>query len=273
MTVVLLALASAASFGAMTVFVRLGLRGGSAATGALAMIAWGTAIAVVAALPEHDLHRAWAFLLAGLIAPGCSQVLFTLAVREAGASRTSVTVSGAPLVAVGIALVVLGEPVRPLLVLGALLIVAGGVALAAERDRPEHLRRSALVFAVGAATLFAVRDDLTRALHAHASPTTAAAATFLGGLLVTSLWARRPPSRVELRRLAPAGICFGISYLCLFEAYFHGRVSVVSPLAATESLWTVALAALLLRAEGVGLRVAAGAVCVVAGGVLIGLGQ
>jgi drug/metabolite transporter (DMT)-like permease len=184
MTVILLALAAAASFGAMTVAIRFGLQGGNAATGALAMVVWGAAVAVVAALPAHDLHRTWQFFLAGLIAPGCSQVLFTIAVREAGPSRTSVTVGAAPLVAVGIALLFLDEPVRLPLVLGALAIVGGGVALASERGRPDHLRMGALVFAFGAMVLFAVRDDITRALHAHASPEAAAAATFLGGVVV-----------------------------------------------------------------------------------------
>ena len=71
--------------------------------------------------------------------------------------------------------------------------------------------------------------------------------------------------------LAPAGVLFGLSYVCLFEAYFHGRVSVVSPLVATESLWGVGLSALLIRqTEGVGRRLALGALLVVAGGVLIG---
>jgi hypothetical protein len=48
-------------------------------------------------------------------------------------------------------------------------------------------------------------------------------------------------------------------------------VSVVSPLVATESLWGVGLSALLIRnAEGMGRRVAIGALLVVAGGVVIG---
>jgi drug/metabolite transporter (DMT)-like permease len=158
-------------------------------------------------------------------------------------------------------------------VLGALAIVLGGVALASERERPEHVRAAALLFAVGATVFFAVRDNIVRALHAHANPEAAAAATFLGGLVVALLWARKPPSRRELTRLAPAGICFGISYICLFEAYFRGRVSVVSPLVATESLWGVGLSALLLRHERVGKRLALGALLVVAGGVLIGLGR
>jgi drug/metabolite transporter (DMT)-like permease len=59
--------------------------------------------------------------------------------------------------------------------------------------------------------------------------------------------------------------------VCLFEAYYRGPVTVVSPLVATESLWGVALAAIVLgRSERVGVRVAAGAVLIVAGGVLIG---
>ena len=273
MTPVLLALAAAATFGAMTVAIRIGLRGGNAAGAALAMLLWATALAVFAALPQHDFHRGWEFFLAGLLAPGCSQVLFTLSVKEAGPSRTSVVVGAAPLVAVAIALLFLDEPVRLLLVLGALAVVGGGITLASERDRPEHVRALALLYAVGAMTLFAIRDDIVRALHAHANPEAAAAATFLGGVAVGLVWARRLPTRGELGRLAPAGILFGVSYLCIFEAYFRGRVSVVSPLVATESLWAVGLSALLLSHERVGQRVAFGALLVVVGGVLIGVGR
>jgi drug/metabolite transporter (DMT)-like permease len=57
--------------------------------------------------------------------------------------------------------------------------------------------------------------------------------------------------------------------VCTFEAYFRSRVSVVSPLIATESLWGVALAALVLRHERVGRRIVLGAVLVVAGAALI----
>jgi len=269
MSAVLLSLVSAACFGAMTVAIRLGVRGG-AATGALAMVGWGTALTVLAALPAHDLRRSWQFFLAGLLAPGCSQVLFTRAVLVAGPSRTSITVGAAPLVAVTVAFLFLGEPVRPPLVLGALAIVGGGVALASERDRPEHVRAIGLAFAVGATVFFAVRDNIVRALHAHANPETAAAATMLAGLVVTALWARRLPDASQVRRLAPAGLLFGLSYICLFEAYFRGRVSVVSPLVATESLWGVTLSALLVRHERVGPRLAVGALLVVAGGGLIG---
>lgn len=272
MTVVLLALGSAALFGGMTVAVRFGLRGVPDAGGAaVATIIPALVVALIAATYRHDFHHAWPFLLAGLLAPGGSQMLFTLAVREIGASRTSVAVGAAPLVAVAIALVFLGEPLRTPLVLGALAVVTGGVLLAAERDRPGHLRARGLLYAAGAAALFATRDNVVRALHAQASPQTAAAATLVAGTLVALAWTRRVPTRVELTRLAPAGVMFGLSYVLLFEAYWRGRVSVVSPLVATESLWGVGLSALLIRhTEGVGRRLAVGALLVVAGSALIG---
>ena len=272
MTAVLLALASAALFGGMTIAVRIGLRdGGDAGGAALATVLPALAVALVAATFRHDVHHVWPFFLAGLLAPGASQILFTLGIREIGASRTSVTVGAAPLAAVAIALVFLGEPLRIPLVVGALGVVAGGVLLAAERDRPGHLRGRGLLYAAAAAALFATRDNLVRALHAQASPETAAAATLGAGTLVAALWARRPPTKRELGRLAPAGILFGLSYVCLFEAYWRGRVTVVSPLVATESLWGVALAALLIRqTEGMGRRLAVGALLIVAGGAIIG---
>ena len=66
--------------------------------------------------------------------------------------------------------------------------------------------------------------------------------------------------RADARAFAPAGLLFGLSYVCLFEAYYRGLVTVVSPLVATESLWGVALSAVVLgRSERVGVRLVAGA--------------
>jgi drug/metabolite transporter (DMT)-like permease len=270
--VVLLALGSAALFGAMTVGVRLGLRGlDEAGAVALATILPALAVALVAAGIRHDFHGVWPFLLAGILAPGGSQLLFTLAVGEIGASRTSVALGAAPLAAVVIALVFLSEPVRIPLLLGALGVVAGGILLAAERDRPGHLRARGLLYAGAAAVCFATRDNIVRALHGHAAPETAAAATLVAGTVVALLVTRRLPTSRELRRLTPAGLAFGLSYVLLFEAYWRGRVTVVSPLVATESLWGVLLSYLLIRhTEGVGRRLAVGAVLIVAGGALIG---
>jgi drug/metabolite transporter (DMT)-like permease len=178
----------------------------------------------------------------------------------------------APLVSVTIALAVLGEPARAPLIAGAVLVVAGGVELARERERPAHLRRVGLVYALAGATLFAIRDNLVRHLAGRTPvpPGVAAAAALLGGGVLVALWARRGFSSRWLPFL-PAGLLFGGSYVSLFEAYYRGRVTVVAPLVAIESLVGVALSVLLLRdSELVGKRLVLGAGLIVAGGALIG---
>ena len=217
-------------FGGMTVALRIALvRIPGAEAAAAATVITGLAVCLVAAGVEGapgDVDRSgvWAFALAGILAPGGSQILFTLAIRDAGASRTSVAVGAAPLVSVAMALTLLGEPPQPELIAGAALVVAGGLALAFEKTPPEHVRRIGLVYAVGATVLFASRDNLVRHLSSgEVPPATAAAATLLTGALVTLLFARGFPSRSRLAAFAPAGLCFGLSYVFLFEAFFHGR--------------------------------------------------
>ena len=236
-------------FGAATVGIRVGLRRApdavfaSLVTGTVALV-----VALAAALAfARDLGGVWPFALAGILAPGTSQVLFVAAVGMAGASRVSVVVGTAPLVAGLIAIVFLDEPVRAGLVVGALLIVVGGVALISERVRPEDFRAAGALLA--------------------------GTACMAGFQLVRGLPSRGTAAR-SFRALAPAGVLFGLSYLALFAAYNRGRVTVVSPLVATESLWGVLISVLLLRSsELVGRRLVAGALLVVVGGVLIGLAR
>jgi drug/metabolite transporter (DMT)-like permease len=280
---VLLAVVSAALFGAMTVALRVALRRSSdAELGAAVTIGTACVLAValaIAAGPDDlPLGELSLFLLAGVLAPGGSQLLFTMAVRDAGASRASVVVGTAPLVAVAIALLVFDEPFRLPLVVGAVLIVAGGIALVLERGRPEHLKAVGLAFAFACTALFAARDNFVRWFSGETTieALPGAATTLLGGTLVATAYllaARRGiPSVRGASPFLAVGLLFGLSYVALFEAYYRGRVSVVSPIVATETLWGVGLSALLLRrTELVGRRLALGAVLIVAGGVLIGV--
>ena len=281
MTPIVLGALSAFLFGAMTVFVRIALRTGVAPeAGTLFTILPALAVTAVpaAAHGEWGLANAWPFLLAGLLAPGVSQILFTFAVRDAGASRTSVMVGTAPLFAVAIAFVFLDEPLVAGLVLGSVLIVAGGIVLASERGRPEHFRRLGLLFAVGGTIAFATRDNLVRWLGTEATdvePGLAAFATMLAGAALAAGFValtRAPLTRRAASAFLPAALCYGLSYVLLFEAFYRGLVSVVSPIVATESLWGVTLSWLILRqSERVGPRLFAGAGLVVAGGILIGV--
>jgi drug/metabolite transporter (DMT)-like permease len=286
-TTVALACASAALFGAMSVAVRFAVRNsGDAELGSLAMSSLAfalTAIVGLIATRDLDLTGIWPFLLAGLLAPGLSQVFFVRAVREVGAARSSVLMGTAPLVAVAIALIFLNEPARAPLLVGAGLIVLGGIALAHERVRPADFRRLGVLFAVITTVLFAVRDNVLRSYtkdtHVHAL--VAAPVSLLAGTAAISLYlvATRGSSWSrglgrQLVPFLPAAVLFGVSYLALFGAYYRGGVTVVNPLVATESLWGLAFALLLLRrTELIGRWLILGAGLVVAGGVLIGVSR
>jgi uncharacterized membrane protein len=263
----------------MSVALRIALdRDPDVALGTIATAATALAVALVAVAaeaPSRGLHLSptWPFLLAGLLSPGAAQILVTAAIRESGSSRVSMVFGTAPLVSVTIALVVLGEPASAPLIVGAVLVVAGGVELGRERERPAHLSRIGLAYAFAGATLFAIRDNLVRHLavgRTAVPPAVAAAAALLGGTVLIALWAREGIDRRWLR-FVPAGLLFGASYVSLFEAYYRGRVTIVAPLVAIESLVGVGLSALLLRhSELVGKRLVFGAALIVAGGALIG---
>ena len=93
--------------------------------------------------------------------------------------------------------------------------------------------------------------------------------------LVAGRWSRsRDAARADRAgaSLPSAGVFFGLSRRLPFEAYWRGRVSVVSPLVATESLWGVGLSVLLIRqTEGVGRKLAFGALLVVLGSAVLGV--
>jgi drug/metabolite transporter (DMT)-like permease len=277
-----------ALFGALAVAIRSGLkRGADPEAGAIVVAGIGLAVSAVLAVPSavtEDVRVAdlWPFLLVGALAPGASQIIFILAVRDAGPSRASILIGTAPLMSVAIALVALDEPFDPLLVLGTALVVSGGAALARERTRPEHFRALGAVLALACAVLFAVRDNVARwaARDAHPPALVAATVSLAAAftiILAYLLIARRDVLRTRLRPALPAfaaaGVALGLSYDSLLEAFDRGRVSIVAPLNATQSLWAVVLSALVIgrRSEAIGPRLVTAGLLVVAGGALIGI--
>jgi drug/metabolite transporter (DMT)-like permease len=256
-------------------------RSQDALVGAFATALSGFCVCAAVALVGREWGgELWPYLLAGLLAPGGAQLLFVLGVREAGPARASVVAGAAPLVAVTIAILALGEPASAPLLIGAVAIVGGGLALVAERARPEHFRAIGLVYAFGCTILFATRDNVVRHIASDSTvpPQLAAATTILSGTVLVFLVliaARRGRVLTDICREGPPfvlpGVFWGASYAFLFEAFYRSRVTVVSPLVATESLFAVLLALLLLRrTELVSRHLVLGTSLVVVGGALIG---
>ena len=286
MLAVFFAALSGALFGALAVAVRRGLRRG-ADPEAGAFVVAGTALAAsaAAALVEWGRLRPgqlWPFLVAGFIVPGASQILFIKAVRDVGPSRAAILIGTAPLMSVLIALTILGEPFHPELAAGTVLVVAGGAALTRERIRPHDFKALGAALALSCAGLFAVRDNLVRwaargqhppPLLAAATSMLAAAALLLAYLLVFRRRGLLPRLRAAAPAFAPAGLALAVAYASLFEAFDRGRVSVVAPLNATQSLWAVVFAAAFVgrAGEAIGRRLVVAGLLIVSGGALIGV--
>lgn len=285
MDAVVLGALAGALFGLFAVTVRRGLgRGVDPEVGAVVILGVATLAAAVASLPvlgEAEAGELWPFLAIGVLVPGVSQILFVLAVRDAGPSRAAILIGTAPLISVTLALALLDEPFRPALLVATALVVAGGAVLAAEQVRPASFRRIGIVFGLTCAVLFAVRDNVVRwaSQELGPPPVLAAAVSLLGALAcVTSYLVL--VRRQRLRRVlgpatlafAPAGAVLGVAYVSLVVAFDRGRVGVVAPLNATQSLWAVAFAAVLVgRDEAIGRHTVLAGALVVAGGALIGV--
>jgi drug/metabolite transporter (DMT)-like permease len=282
---ILLGLLAGCLFGAMTVAVRAGLlRGGEPAVGSVVVASSAFAIAVVLALPSATggipVGELWPFFAIGILVPGLSQIVVILAVRDAGPSRAAILIGMAPLLSVVLALLLLDEPLRPVLLAGTALVVAGGAVLALERGRPEGFRVLGVVLALVCAAVFAVRDNGVRwaAREFDAPALQASAASLLAATIATSAYvlvAHRSKVRGALRTtipaFLPAGVVLGCAYGALVTGFDRGRVGIVAPLNATQSLWGVAFASLLYAgADAIGRRTVLAGALVVAGGALIG---
>ena len=286
MDAVLLGLLAGALFGAMTVAVRAGLlRGGDAAVGGVVIASSAFVVAALLALPSIvtdglDLGALWPFAAVGLFVPGLSQLLFILAVRYAGASRTAILVGTAPLGSVLLAMALLDEPLRPVLLAGTALIVAGGAALVLDPGRPAGYRTIGVVLALACAALFAGRDNAVRwiARDDDVPPLQATAATLLAATVSTALYVAftrrdvfRSVVQTSARAFVPAGILLAFAYGALVTGFDRGDVGIVAPLNATQSLWGVAFAALVYgQREAIGRRTVLASVLIVLGGALIG---
>jgi drug/metabolite transporter (DMT)-like permease len=281
--VVLLAAGAALSFGALAVTIRLALVPGiDAEAASLVTTVVAGLFCVALALASGDFsdlawRDTWPFFVTGLFAPGISQILFTRSIGLIGPSRTAVLVGVAPVLSAAIAVTLLGEPLRGALVLGTILVVAGGMLLVRERGGVQALLSLSVGLGLTAALLFAVRDNLVRwAARGNEVPGFVAASASLASaaIVIRLAVALRPCAGARIRRATRpfllSGLVYGVSYACLYSAFDHGRVTVVAPLVATESLFAVLISMVVLRrSERIGPRLLIAAALVVGGGALI----
>jgi drug/metabolite transporter, DME family len=280
---VLLACVAGLFLGALNITTRRGLaRSQDIEAGSAVMTLVAFVVVAPFALASGDALDAgelWPFLLLGAFVPGVSLLMVVHAVRAAGASRAGILFGMAPLFSALFAVIAFGEPFQLALAIGTLLVVAGGVVLALEGERPADYRAYGAVLAVTVAAGFGLRDNIARAVGEDVTvdPLAQSTVVMLGGslLLVANLLRKPAPFRRLRDAFLPffwSGVVLAVGQGALFEALDRARVTVVAPLVGTGVLWTVVLSAIFIgRSELIGRRLIVVALLVVAGGTLVGV--
>ena len=281
MTAALLALAAALGFALARVALKRALPHTTALTAVITSIVFtGSVLLAVAAFtaPLSKLATAavWPFAVAGLLAPGLARLLVYVGIDRVGAARSSAVMPIGPFSAILLAIAFLGERPSGTLLLGAACIVAGTFLLSRQERGGPTWRRRDLAFPLLGAVAFGLRDVISRwGLQSFAYPTLAAlVATATSAVCIAAFAGRR---RGELRAdragvgfLLVTGTFEALGSLALWIALSVGQVSVVTPLAHAQPIFTVGLAALLLRdVEQVTWRVAVAAPIMVAGAIAV----
>lgn len=288
--VYLLALVPAVLWGFSPILSKRGMaNGGSTLQASLTVVVvdgtlyWGALFARhgVGVGAGLSLAPAALFLGAGVVGTALGRLAVFAGVDRVGASINSAVISTRPLFATLLAVLVLGEPVTPVTVVGVVVLVAGLGVLAVSRGGDlTGWRPRELLFPLAAAAAFGA-GNVARKFGFEAFPGVsvleAVALNESGALLALAAYAAVASHDAVLdapRRtyayFAGSGTVTAVALFALFAALDVGRVVVVDPLAATAPLFTTVFAAVLLRdLERVTRGVVLGAALVVLGAALV----
>ena len=277
-----IALASAACFGAALIVVHYGLRYGGSYAGARVSLSTSFLLWWAIAPFQLDLS-AWhwgaaaIFAVVGLFYPAAVTVLTNESNRLLGPTLTGTIGSTAPLFATALAVLVLGETLTPAIVIGGSMIVAA-LVLMSWRGSPQASGGWKLMLPIGGAMLRGLAQTLSKlGLNLWPTPFSAALINYtVSGVAIWGVTLARPAAPGEYRLRAggakwfmAAGTLNAVAVLLLYQALHTGRVSVVAPLVALYPLFTLLYSALFLKSEALTRRIVIGALCAVAGVVVL----
>jgi uncharacterized membrane protein len=272
-----LALASALCSAIATILIQQGLRTSNFFAGfwinvVVGTIALWSAVALFVPGAEYSWRAVPYFAISGVVGTAAGRLFRVLAIEKVGASVTASISNLTPLIATGLAIVLLGEDVTLPILVGTLVIVAGTVLLSLSGKyvgfHPRHL-----VHPILSASCFGVVQVIRKIGLAHAGPLFGAAVNMTTALVVSTAFVlatgNRDALRCDRRSLlffVAGGIAENAGVLLLLVALGFGDVSVVIPLSGTTPLFVLLLAYIFPSGlERLSWRLLVGAVLVVAG--------
>jgi len=220
----------------------------------------------------------WVFLAVGIFHPLFSLYLAFEATKRMGPT-VAATISGTtPLFATAIAVLVMGEHITIVFLMGTIGIIVGIMILSWKREEHIEWALPALLFPLGASALRGVVQNIGKfGLQLLSSPYFACLVTFqisfFGAVLIYRYRMGHLPFRLPLNGVIWSGLsgaCLAVGFLSMYAALSHGRVVLVSPIMATFPLYAL-LISLLFRQERFRLRILIGMILVVGGVIWISI--
>ena len=273
----LMALSSALCTASATILIQRGLRGSTFYAGAWinvvvgAVAAWSAAAWLVP-IEEFTWRAVPYFALSGLIGTTGGRLFRIFAIQKVGAPVASAVNNMTPLVASGLAILLLGERVTGPIVGGTLVIVAGTILLSLS-GRYIGFRVRDLSYPFIAASCFGTVQILRKLGLASAGPLLGATINVTAALIAVTAFVAASGnlgslrcSRRSLLYFIGGGIAENGGVFLLLLALGFGDVSVVIPLAGTAPLFVLGLAYLIPSERGkLGWRIVAGVALIVLG--------
>jgi uncharacterized membrane protein len=281
---VFLALAAAFLFAWIAIFTKKGLAYGNVHQSVV--FTFGADLAFLACLlviTQPAFRISWAglglFVFDGLLAMVGAAILF-VSVHRLGPAIAYPIKNAAPLPALLLAVLFLGEQPGLPVVLGALLTAAGVIALSLQPVKGGIPWKLDTLISVLSAFIFALDNIIRRvALQEVNTPLVGLFVAVLVAFVCALGWDATAPSP-SLLKIKPraalffgaAGLCQGIGLVGLYIALQIGLVSVVVPLYNLSPLFVLVLSWLFLKGvEKITGRILVGTLAIVSGVILIGL--
>jgi transporter family protein len=237
-------------------------------------------VALTVGIPEVAVTALVAIVVTGIVQPIMRHCHYT-GIHKIGTSRAVTLRNTFPLPAVLIGILILGEPITPLGIIGTFLVVVGIVFTSWRID--QHLtsfRWTYLLYPIATALITAGVHPLRRyAMVQSHEPLFFTAIVGPVSLLSFAMYYALPVCGEKLvwdrRAFWPfliSGVFETAAVLLMLFAFSLGPVVIVSPIASTTPIWTAILSAIFLReVERINLASVIGTVCVVAGVIAISL--
>jgi drug/metabolite transporter (DMT)-like permease len=278
-----LTLCASLLFGLGLVLTQFGLSHVSPSRGALVSIP--TSAVLLGALAPFmldgqgwDPRGALIFVLVGLLFPATVTLLTFESNRRMGPSTAGALSNLSPLFAVLLAAFLFNDVPRPPQALGIAMVAAGVAMLSVDRDwLGARWHYWVLILPVGIAVIRGFTHPITKlGLTLWSSHYAAVLIGYLtSSMVVAGVAAAGGGLRLsEYRRagimwFACVGTCNSLGVLALYAALARAPVLLVSPLAATYPLVTLALSAIFLRSARISIALIIGVVTTVAGVMLL----